>query len=184
MNNSSNGKTATHPKPQESTTMAPTEETKNTESGSPAASDKDAPEDCRQYPCELADGEPEDPDRDDKPKPADSTMSSLGLILVMVMVMVMVMAIAFQILWFSPRLIRAVANLGQPDERVWLGTVRKVTFIGGFSTSTQVDTETQTLLLRGAVGLKPGATLERRKGFWDTQACEPQTGACWDLLSR
>jgi hypothetical protein len=178
MNNSSTGKTATDPKPEGNTTMAPTEETKNTESGSPATPDKleDAPKDGRRDPCELADGEPEDLDCADKPKPADSTMSSLGLILVM--------AVAFQLLWFSPRLVRAVANLGQPDERVWLGTVRKVTFIGGFSTSTQVDTETQTLLLRGAAGLQPGATLERRKGFWDTQACEPQTDACWDLLSR
>lgn len=178
MNNSSTGKTATDPKPEGNTTMAPTEETKNTESGNPAisANHEDGREEGRRDPCGLADEEPEDSDCADKPKPADSTMSSLGLILVM--------AVAFQLLWFSPRLIRAVANLGQPDERVWLGTVRKVTFIGGFTTATQVDTETRTLLLRGAAGLQPGATLERRKGFWDTQACELQTGACWDLLSR
>ncbi|WP_114968236.1 hypothetical protein [Rhodoferax ferrireducens] len=178
MNNSSAGKTATRPKPQGNTTMPPTEETKNTKSGSPAisANQEDEREEGRRDPCELADEELEDPDCADKPKPADSTMSSLGLILAM--------AVAFQLLWFSPRIIRAVANLGQPDERVLLGTVRKVTFIGGFSTATQIDTETQTLLLRGAASLQPGASLERRKGFWDTQACELQTGACWDLLSR
>ncbi|MDO8767373.1 MAG: hypothetical protein Q7K57_01430 [Burkholderiaceae bacterium] len=134
------------------------------------------PENCPEDPCDLPEEDQEYMDSEEKPKPRESMLGSLGLILVVFALL--------QVMLFSPEIFRALVNMGKPDVRVFLGTVQKVTYVGGFGTSTQVDTENQTLLLRGAASFKLGAQLERRKGFWDTEVCELQTGACWDLKSQ
>jgi hypothetical protein len=126
-------------------------------------------------------GEPLDPELAQRPcefspKPKDSDISALGLILLF--------ALLIQITIFSPQIIGAIANLVKPSERVFLGTVQKVTFIGGFGASTQVDTESHSVLLRGAANIRQGARLERRKDSWAVQVCDMQTGACWDLISQ
>ena len=112
----------------------------------------------------------------DSPKPKDSDISAIGLILIF--------ALLIQITIFSPQIVGALTNLVKPSERAFLGTVQKVTFIGGFGTSTQVDTESHSVLLRGAASIRQGVRLERRKDSWAVQVCDMQTSACWDLLSQ
>ena len=97
---------------------------------------------------------------------------------------ILVLALGLTLTLFLHQIIRAVANVGAPDERVYLGVVKRVSYIGGVRTSTQVDTDSRTLLLRGAVNVKLGAALERRKGRWDTEVCEQQSGNCWTLESQ
>jgi hypothetical protein len=125
---------------------------------------------CERFDQELAQQECEDP-----PKPKGTDRSALGLIIVF--------ALLIQATIYSPQIVGALTNLTQPGERVFLGTVQKVAFTGGLGTATQVDTESHTLLLRGAASLTPGARLERRKGWWAMQACDMQTSACWDLIN-
>lgn len=151
---------------------------KDTESSTLGASADltDASECGREDQCNSLDEDQDYMDGEGKPKPTESMMGSLGLILVVVTLL--------QLMLFSPEIFRALVNMGKPNEQVFLGTVQKVTFIGGFGTSTQVDTENQTLLLRGAASLQHGARLERRKGFWDPEVCDLQTGACWELMSQ
>jgi hypothetical protein len=97
---------------------------------------------------------------------------------------ILVLALGLTLIFFLHQIIRAVANVGAPDEHVYLGVVKKVSYIGGVRTATQVDTDSRTLLLRGAANVKLGVSLERRKGSWDTEVCEQQTSNCWTLESQ
>jgi hypothetical protein len=65
-----------------------------------------------------------------------------------------------------------------------LGTVQKITYVGGFAYATQVETDTQTLLLSGSVALQKGDHLERRDGPWSTEVCHRLSQQCWDLRSH
>ncbi len=65
-----------------------------------------------------------------------------------------------------------------------LGTVQKITYVGGFAYATQVETDTQTLLLSGSVALQKGDSLERRDGPWSTEVCHRLSQQCWDLRSH
>lgn len=136
----------------------------------------DTPEDGCEHQEDTLDGDPSDLTCGQRPRPRESSLSELALILLLVM--------GLQAIWFSPEIIRAVANSGEPRERVLLGSVQKVSFIGGLVPSTQVNTESQTLLLRGAASLPQGAWLERRKWWGDPEVCETQSGACWQLMSQ
>jgi hypothetical protein len=102
--------------------------------------------------------------------------SDLGFIVLIVL--------SLQLIVFWPEISHWVAHLGDPTERVWLGTVRKVTFVGGLGHATQIDTENQSVLLRGSVSLLLGTALERRNRWGDEEVCDLKSGACWELLSR
>lgn len=125
---------------------------------------------------DLSDGDYGCPDCCEQPGPKKSGLPDLAFIVLLVM--------ASQAIWFSPEIIRAVAKSGEIRERVFLGTVQRVTFIGGLVPSTQVDTENQTFLLRGAASLAQGARLERRRWLGDPEVCDMQSGECWQLMSH
>ena len=90
----------------------------------------------------------------------------------------------FAAMLFAPRFIGALANLGRPDVKVALGTVQRIYFVGGLGRDTQIDTESQSLLVNGIAHLQPGTTLEQRKGFWGPEVCARDTSACWKLVSQ
>ena len=90
----------------------------------------------------------------------------------------------FAAMLFAPKFIGALANLGRPDVKVALGTVQRIHFIGGLGRDTQIDTESHSLLVNGIAHVQPGTKLEQRKGFWGTEVCARDTGACWELLSQ
>ena len=144
-------------------------------SGISSAASDTAEDDC-EYQDDPLDGDPSGLHCDHHPRPRESSLSEPALILLLVM--------GLMAIWFSPEIIRALANSGEPRERVLLGSVQKVTFIGGLAPSTQVDTESQTFLLRGAASLPQGARLERRKWLGDPEVCDLQSGACWQLMSQ
>lgn len=50
--------------------------------------------------------------------------------------------------------------------------------------TTRVKTESNTLLLRGALDIKRGAELERHERLLGIQVCELGTDSCWELMSR
>lgn len=65
-----------------------------------------------------------------------------------------------------------------------LGKLVKLTYIGSVGVNTQIETQSATLLLRGAADIKKGAELERREGLLGIQVCEVGTESCWELMSR
>lgn len=136
----------------------------------------DMPEDGCEHQGAPLDDDWRRPDCGEQPRPGESNLPDLVLIVLLVM--------GLQAIWFSPEIIRAVANSGEPRERTFLGTVQKVTFVGGLMPSTQVDTQSQTLLLRGAASLAQGARLERRRWWGDPEVCDMQSGACWQIMSQ
>jgi hypothetical protein len=69
-------------------------------------------------------------------------------------------------------------------EREYLGVLQKITYVGSFGVDTQIETESQTLLLRGSADLNKGARLERREGLFDIQVCVVGTDSCWGLRNR
>lgn len=77
---------------------------------------------------------------------------------------------------------RLINGLGAGDQREYLGTVQKISYIGGLGSNTQVDTETRTLLLRGPVILTQGTALERRILNFTSDVCVVKTDQCWHLM--
>ncbi|UUZ69768.1 hypothetical protein LP416_10715 [Polaromonas sp. P2-4] len=87
-------------------------------------------------------------------------------------------------LLFWPWASRLIDSLWAPAEKEYLGTVQKITYVGGLGNHTQIDMETRTLLLRGPVIINKGARLELRKGVLDSQVCDIDTGVCRDLIGQ
>lgn len=75
-----------------------------------------------------------------------------------------------------------INGLGAGDQREYLGTVQKISYVGGLGSDTQVDTETRTLLLRGPVILTKGTALERRILNFTSDVCVVKTDQCWHLM--
>jgi hypothetical protein len=65
-----------------------------------------------------------------------------------------------------------------------LGKLLELTYIGSVGVNTQIETQSTTLLLRGAADIKKGAELERREALLGIQVCEVGTQSCWELMSR
>lgn len=65
-----------------------------------------------------------------------------------------------------------------------LGTLQKLTYIGSVGVNTQIETQSTTLLLRGAADIKKGVQVERREGWLGVQVCEVGSQSCWELMSR
>lgn len=80
--------------------------------------------------------------------------------------------------------LRGLGSQAGHPAREYLGTLRQLSYVGGLGTHTQIQTETQTLLLRGPVLLKNGVRLERRESLLSVQVCEVDSDACWDLLGH
>lgn len=69
-------------------------------------------------------------------------------------------------------------------QRENLGKLQTTTYIGSVGVNTQIETQSATLLLRGAADINKGAELERREGLLGIQVCEVGTDSCWELMSR
>ena len=95
-----------------------------------------------------------------------------------------VLSLMLLALLFLPWTMRVVNSLLAPAEKEYLGTVQKITYVGGLGNDTQIDTETRTFLLRGPVIINKGARLELRKGAFDSQVCDLVTGVCRALIGR
>jgi len=93
------------------------------------------------------------------------------------------MLVLILLYWMLSGLITAVSTPTRPA-REDLGTLQRITYIGGLGSHTQIDTERQTLLLRGTVILTKGHRLERRERFLESEVCDLDNGDCWELLGR
>lgn len=65
-----------------------------------------------------------------------------------------------------------------------IGTVQKITYVGGFAYATQIETEHTTLLLNGSANLQKGDRLERREWSTGVEICNQVSHKCWDLRSH
>ena len=89
------------------------------------------------------------------------------------------------VLWMTPQIMAHLAGLKQSSDSVRLGAVRRISFVGGFTVSTQVETDQTVVLLRGASSMAVGTALQRRKVRWgDYEVCDAQGDRCWELISR
>ena len=77
---------------------------------------------------------------------------------------------------------KQVNSLGVLTKPQFLGTVQKISYVGGLGPDTQVDTEHRTLLLSGAVVIEKGIALELRKGRLSSEVCIVKTDQCWHLM--
>ena len=85
---------------------------------------------------------------------------------------------------FYPQIARLLGGIGQPVAGEYLGAVQRITYVGGLGHHTQIDTETRTFLLSGAVQINKGTRLELRRGIFDKEVCEVGTQSCRDLISN
>ena len=65
-----------------------------------------------------------------------------------------------------------------------LGTVKRIHYIGGIGTDTQIDLEEHTVLVMGSAILDAGTALElRSRGKW-SEVCVASTSRCWERLGH
>ena len=65
-----------------------------------------------------------------------------------------------------------------------VGTVQKSYFVGWLGISTQIDTETRTLLLWDTVNLPKGTPLQIRQDYFGRRVCVANTQQCWGASRR
>ena len=97
--------------------------------------------------------------------------------------LLLIMLLTLMLVVLTPLAWRAIRAYGLPDVTRPLGTVQRITFLGGWGTTTQVDTQTHSVLLRGAVNLTLGTELEQRKKFWGFEVCEVHSERCESMVS-
>jgi hypothetical protein len=107
---------------------------------------------------------------------------SVGYLLVWILGLSFVFTLA---LWCTPLIWEHLTKPNEVTSNVNLRSVRRIGFVGGLTTSTQVESDKTVLLLRGAHSLVVGTPLQRRKTFWgDNEVCEAQSTVCWELISQ
>jgi hypothetical protein len=85
------------------------------------------------------------PATENKPQPSETKPASwAGLWFLLTLMAAMLFFI------FLPQIVRLVSGMGQSVAGEYLGTVQRITYVGGLGQHTQIDTETRTFLLRGA----------------------------------
>ena len=120
--------------------------------------------------------ETDDPNGEGAPKPKACGYSLAPLLIFCLMGL---MLLSFLLLPWAYGLINSI---GISEKRDYLGTVQKITYVGNFGPDTQIDTESRTLLLRGAVIIQKGVPLEQRVGNFDSDVCIVKTDQCWHLM--
>ncbi len=65
-----------------------------------------------------------------------------------------------------------------------LGTVQKISFVGGLWIGTQIETETLTLLVARRASLQKGTPLQSRDNFFSRRICVTVTERCWDAVGK
>ena len=89
--------------------------------------------------------------------------------------------------WNWPVAKQFIPGLQDPPRHSALGVLLKVSYLGGFGHSTQIDTETGSYLLRGVPWFSMGARMELSSTFFGTSVCEEATAKdpdnCAELLS-
>ena len=106
----------------------------------------------------------------------------VGYLLVWILGLSFVLTLA---LWLAPLILAHLTGRQEVASNVSLGSVRKINFVGGFVTSTQVETEQTVVLLRGAQSIAVGTPLQLHKKRWiDDEACEVLGKRCWELISQ
>jgi len=85
---------------------------------------------------------------------------------------------------FWPVTKQFMPGLADPPSIQPLGPVLQARFVGGFGTRTEIRTSAKTLLLRGAVEIDVGTSVERRTTFYNDEMCVTGTSRCHDIASR
>lgn len=97
-------------------------------------------------------------------------------------------ALAFALLTamaFWPRIQKLLPILVESPVVTQMGNVQKVRFVGGLAIRTEVETQFNTVILRGGVELARGEVVTRRVGPFDVNdLCVSRTGRCYEILSR
>ena len=86
--------------------------------------------------------------------------------------------------FYWPRLKQQIAIVLADDVVQDLGTVQKISFIGGLWIGTQIETETLTLLVVRRASLQKGTPLQSRDNFFSRRICVAGTERCWDAVGE
>ena len=86
--------------------------------------------------------------------------------------------------FYWPYLKKQMAIVWADDVVQDLGTVQKISFIGGLWIGTQIETETLTLLVVRRASLQKGTPLQSRDNFFSRRICVAGTERCWDAVGE
>ena len=120
-------------------------------------------------------------------KPANRKVASRGYILLIAMVLLALSTMLTIAAWRSPSsslsLARWWLDTADRPKVMALGRVQRITYIGGLGLQTQVDTETQSVLLDGVVRLPLHTVIELRSySVEDEEVCAVGVKRCWRAL--
>lgn len=101
------------------------------------------------------------------------------------------MLVAFSLMFITLGLLVAwpytkqyIPGLADPAQVQPLGLVTRVTYVGGFTTRTQVEVGPIVLLVRDAVELPQGVLVERRTSVIDDRLCVVGSERCHEIVSH
>ena len=86
--------------------------------------------------------------------------------------------------FYWPYLKKQIAIVLADDVVQDLGTVQKISFIGGLWIGTQIETETLTLLVVRRASLQRGTPLQSRDNFFSRRICVAGSERCWDAVGE
>ena len=86
--------------------------------------------------------------------------------------------------FYWPYLKKQAAIVWADDVVQDIGTVQRISFIGGLGIGTQIETETSTLLVRRMANLSKGTLLQRRDNFFRRRICVAESERCWEVVGE
>ncbi|MGB4361531.1 MAG: hypothetical protein WBJ19_14050 [Rhodoferax sp.] len=96
---------------------------------------------------------------------------------VLLLVLVLVMAVMTVLVLFP-----GLTHWGKNSVITPQGMVQRITFVKGWSVSSQVDTEQRSFLVRGVTQLRKGARVETRSGPLGSRLCDADSLICDELM--
>ena len=87
---------------------------------------------------------------------------------------------------YLPEILWAFKHSGEPDQAVSIGTVQKVSFVGGVQRASQIETDSTRVLVKGLVKSKVGTALVQRNGRFGLEICEApvsESAPCWAVIA-
>lgn len=93
-------------------------------------------------------------------------------------------AVPMLMLYF-PEILWAIKHSGEPEQTVSIGIVQKVSFVSGLQKTSQLETDSTRVLVKGLVKTKVGTALVQRNARFGLEVCEATAAAstpCWSVI--
>lgn len=109
--------------------------------------------------------------------PSETPNSSGDAVPLLLFVLVLAMVVMTALVWLP-----GLTHWGKNSVITPQGMVQRITFVKGWSVSSQVDTEQRSFLVRGVTQLRKGARVETRSGPLGSRLCDADSLICDELM--